>query len=261
MGFHATLTGSDLHYPAREFVVNDTGSTIPAYHCVKADEFGSLDLMSVALSTDASDEIYGITETSITTGSTGFITIQGYLTGLDTSSYLVGTDLYSSGTGALSSLPFGSSIGRVVKSNATSGVVKVTLLKGSGGAADTDRSVAESDTTIVSGNVIRMKSNGHIDLALANSNTTWGAFGVAITSGNIGDPVEYRIDTEVTLSDWSSITGTLNLTPGATYYLSDITAGRLTSSPTGTAGSAVVQIGRAKTSTILVLEIQNPIAL
>ena len=65
-----------------------------------------------------------------------------------------------------------------------------------------------------------------------------------------------------TTVQWDAVAGTTGgLTHGATYYLSATTAGRLTSTAPTTVGLYRVAIGRALSSTVLIVEIDDPVLL
>ena len=64
-------------------------------------------------------------------------------------------------------------------------------------------------------------------------------------SGNTG---EYVTEGSIERVDWTAVTGTALLTPGAVYYLG-LTAGTLTSTAPTTTGQHVVAVARAVSST------------
>lgn len=117
------------------------------------------------------------------------------------------------------------------------------------------------DSTAQVGMVLYVPSSGHVDLARANSTATSWAVGLvsrAASSGNIG---EYQTGGEITLSDWTSIIGSTNLSPGAYYYLSATTAGLLTTNAPSSPGQQVVAVARALTTETINIEIAQAIEL
>ena len=66
---------------------------------------------------------------------------------------------------------------------------------------------------------------------------------------------------QITKSDWTSVTGSATLTPGAVYFLSVSTAGGLTTAPPYELGETVVRVGRALSTTTLDIEISQPVLL
>jgi len=81
-------------------VYNNTGSTIASASVVYVNGVSTIfPTITPAQSNNISTSvIIGITNTSISTGSTGYVTVSGLVTGVDTSSYASGTDLYLSAT-------------------------------------------------------------------------------------------------------------------------------------------------------------------
>jgi hypothetical protein len=57
-------------------------------------------------------------------------------------------------------------------------------------------------------------------------------------------------------SDWQTVLGTSSggLTPGAIYYVSDTTAGQITSTPPFTEGHFVIQVGIAESATSMFIQ-------
>lgn len=103
---------------------------------------------------------------------------------------------------------------------------------------------------------------------IINSNTvTWAeavpngsdysrcqVFGLCQVAGTNGNDVTILTDGYVERDNWGIITGTLTLTVGALYYLSE-TVGQLTETPPSSDGSMIVRVGRAFTPTKLDIEI------
>jgi hypothetical protein len=111
-----------------------------------------------------------------------------------------------------------------------------------------------ADGTFTARQVVYASSAGHFDLAVATSATLSNAIGIlpaAITSGETGNVL-------VTGSMQSTGWG---LTSGAIYYLSPTTPGLITTTAPTTVGQYVVQIGKAISTEILVLNIQKSILL
>jgi hypothetical protein len=65
-----------------------------------------------------------------------------------------------------------------------------------------------------------------------------------------------------TTGEWDTVTGgSGGLTAGAQYYLSDTTAGRLTTTPPSTTGRYVVNVGRALSTTVMLINQNQIVAL
>lgn len=120
---------------------------------------------------------------------------------------------------------------------------------------------SEADNNVAIGQPLYLKANGHVGLAKADSATTFRVAGLAFTAVASGHAVEYNTNGRLTIPDWTAIAGTASLTPGAYYYLSDLYAGTITAIALTTIGSYVVCIGRATSTVILDLEIQQAILL
>ena len=111
-----------------------------------------------------------------------------------------------------------------------------------------------SDITLVAGQPIFIAATGL--LAVANSLAMPG-IGVVVADARAGTPVTYVSDGSVSSPDWSVVTGSQHLTPGAIYYLS--TDGKL-SRAQPTVG-LFQQIGIAVSASMLDVEIHPPIQL
>ncbi len=140
----------------------------------------------------------------------------------------------------------------------TLGMSHIVVHAGSFGGAGVSPLEAIFDSNASPGQPVYVVSNNHVDLAI---NTTQpyviGLTLEAVTAGNTG---QYITEGTVTLVDWTTVTGTTLLTPGAVYYL-DSTAGMLTLTPTTTIGQHVVAVARAASTTELDIEIAEPILL
>lgn len=113
----------------------------------------------------------------------------------------------------------------------------------------------DNASTINKGEPVYFKSDGDVDLARANAETTCRSMGfvkdATITAAADGNVQLDGVITLGTTGAWDTIAGTTGgLTPGAVYYLSTVTAGRLTATvPTG-AGNYIcpVLLGLSSTS-------------
>ena len=121
---------------------------------------------------------------------------------------------------------------------------------------------AEADSAIVIGNPLYIVSGtGHVDLAQADASVTAQVAGLSITDTASGGTCQFLSEGRIERSDWSSITGSVNLSAGVFYYLDPSTAGRITSTAPTTPGQYVVRLGRATDTTTLDIEIELPILL
>ena len=131
---------------------------------------------------------------------------------------------------------------------------------GGGGGGTTDLSVtAIAAVDIDAGQLVRIDSNGKLDLADASSVATGTVAGMAIEAKSAAAPCKYvRNMVEDFYYASSFVDGTpTNLTPGTTYYLST-TPGNWTTTPdTTTAGAVVRSCGVAVDTDKMSIEIQS----
>jgi hypothetical protein len=122
LSLHPSLRGPELHSPSRELIVNETGSQINKLQVVKTITWGiTQNLPAGSLATGVNDRILGIAETNIADQTTGYVTSWGFLENIDTSAWPVGTVLYSSISGNLSTIPYNFPIALVLKQDSLDG--------------------------------------------------------------------------------------------------------------------------------------------
>ena len=132
----------------------------------------------------------------------------------------------------------------------------VTLI-GSGGASNPS---IQTDDTILKGQPVYIKANGHIGLAKADALLTSKVVGFAVANAAIGFSCEYQRNL-LTLTDWTNVIGTTNLTVNNIYYLSAATAGIITSTSPTSGGQVVISLGEAISTTSLEINIEQTILL
>jgi hypothetical protein len=126
VSWHAKLRELDLHGPARERVVNQSGVAIPALKVVKMvgyDTATSFPL--VAPITSLLDCPRGITKGAIQNGEDDFISSYSIMSGIDTSSYSLEQKLYSDANGNLQTTQTTLFIAQVINVDATEGALFV----------------------------------------------------------------------------------------------------------------------------------------
>ena len=128
---------------------------------------------------------------------------------------------------------------------------------GGGGTGVTPFS-AIFDSNAEAGQPVYVVSDTNVDLA--DNTTNYRVIGLTLEPVLSGNSGQYITEGTITRTDWTVVTGTTLLTPGAVYYL-DSTAGKLTSTPTTTEGEHVVAVARAASNTELDIEIAEPILL
>lgn len=142
--------------------------------------------------------------------------------------------------------------------------VGITITHGTGTvtiASGIVSSLAEADSQIKIGNLIYLKSDGHMDLAKADNSSTAQAVGVAIEDANAAEACSYITEGQVERGDWTTIADVVSLTPGVSYFSSAATAGKITATAPTIVGQYVVRVGRAISATKLDIEIESPILL
>lgn len=120
---------------------------------------------------------------------------------------------------------------------------------------------ATFNSNTIIGQPIYIVSNNVVDLAIANDITKSQVMGLAIDNFSAGENGNYVTEGYIERSDWTSIIGSTDLTPGAIYYLDPNTAGLLTDTSPTTITDYVVKIGRAVNQKQLDIEIEVPILL
>jgi len=116
--------------------------------------------------------------------------------------------------------------------------------------------VATNDnaSSITIGQAVYLKSNGAVDLAKANAAGTSRAIGI-VFDASISAAASGSIATD------GVVVGLSGLTAGSVYYLSEATAGLLTTTAPSTAGQFVQKIGTALSTTSILVDIEEPIVL
>jgi hypothetical protein len=125
---HRNLRGqSELHSPTSELIENNSGSTIPFLVATKFNGIGSL-YPQIVIANGVTDVIRGITQSDIDSGTAGYITSLGFMNGINTSAWLVGTTLYASSAGVIGTTPSGLPLASVLSRDATNGIIYVNSL-------------------------------------------------------------------------------------------------------------------------------------
>jgi hypothetical protein len=107
-------------------------------------------------------------------------------------------------------------------------------------------------------------ANG-VDLARADASGTVEVLGL-VQEVSIGAAASGFIQTDgilsATTTQWDAVAGTTGgLTPGAVYYLSEVTAGLLTETAPTSVSEFVLRVGKAISTTELEISILQPIKL
>ena len=122
--------------------------------------------------------------------------------------------------------------------------------------------VNDNAGSISQGQPVYVKSNGAVDLAQADAATTSRTYGL-VFDASIATTATGKIqgDNVLTVSDWTTPTGSATLTVGSVYYLSAATAGELTTTAPSTTGQYVQKVGFAISTTKMNIDLNDPILL
>jgi len=118
---------------------------------------------------------------------------------------------------------------------------------------------AQAGFNISVGQPVYLDNSGYAQPAINTSLFSSKVIGLAISDANIGFPCYYT-NISLSLSDWTNVIGTTNLSINQKYYL-DSTVGQLTTNPTITIGQVVILVGEAISTTELQINIGLQILL
>ena len=121
--------------------------------------------------------------------------------------------------------------------------------------------INENAGAISQGQVVFVSSSGSVNLANNTSEATAKAIGV-VEDASIAPTASGSVLTDgaITVADWTAIAGAPTLTAGSVYFLDGVD-GNITTIPPILAGSYVVRIGTAISTTTLEVSISRPIKL
>lgn len=117
---------------------------------------------------------------------------------------------------------------------------------------------AITDSAMVIGQPLYLKSTGHVDLAASTDFATANVVGFSTSIANTGEYVRYSTDGVVTQDDWLLITNTVALETGIPYYLSAL-SGKITTVIPVT--GFLLRVGSALSETDLDIEISSLLQL
>lgn len=165
MSLHKNSSGRGLHQPGQYLVSNMGGSTL-----VKGTVVQILGLNGVitvtAVDNPSTNNILGIVVDDMDDGESGYVARMGLFGQLDTSAFSVNDQLYSDGSGNLTTTALGPKIGLVLEVSATDGKIHMDVhTTASSGGADGYNTLV---TTLTGTDV----SNGFILLPVAPTEPT-----------------------------------------------------------------------------------------
>ena len=131
MSLHRNSSGRGIHQPGQYQVSNVTGLTIVKGTVVQIT--GLDGFMTVApVNNPASNNVLGLVVDDIDNGESGYVARMGLFGQFDTSSFSVGDQLYSDGSGVLTTTELGPKIGLVLSVSATDGQIHMDVHDASG---------------------------------------------------------------------------------------------------------------------------------
>lgn len=111
-----------------------------------------------------------------------------------------------------------------------------------------------SATLLKAGQVVATQFDG--TLAICDASVT--PVGVVITATQMGAATDVQTDGVLKLDDWNVATGFRDLSPGSTYYISNIQSGFLTTIKPTAVGQFITRIGVAVTRRALLVKLELP---
>ena len=123
-----------------------------------------------------------------------------------------------------------------------------------------DLPTAPAASTLQAGQPVYLTSTGGLGPALAGPRTA-EVFGIAVAGTQAGGSAPYVTGGELALSDWTAVTGSVSLVPGASYYLHPSAAGMLTTTAPSVAGQYVIRVGQAVSTTTMNVTIESSVLL
>lgn len=106
-----------------------------------------------------------------------------------------------------------------------------------------------ADEALSARDVLYISAADNVSKAIADNTSASYAMGLAKAAAADTNPVQVQSE--------GVMTGFSALTPGARYYLSDVTAGAITSTIPTSSGKTIVQVGYAKSATALHIHIEQ----
>lgn len=117
-----------------------------------------------------------------------------------------------------------------------------------------------ANETLLAGHAVYVSANNTVNLADADALETSHVLGLASANASANSAATVLSVGSLTLPDWTSVTGSANLVPGAVYYLST-TPGNLTLVPPVGTNDVVVRLGLAITTTKFEIEVNEVVTL
>lgn len=132
------------------------------------------------------------------------------------------------------------------------------------GASETGQINQTAAAALIAGQAVYTSGNDAVNKAKADASGTKDVLGLATAaiSSSASGQIQCNGILALTTGQWDALCGTTGgLTANAVYFLSPTTAGLLTSTVPTTAGQYVCEVGRALSTTELLIDIRPPVLL
>lgn len=110
---------------------------------------------------------------------------------------------------------------------------------------DATTAVLPAGATLQPGDLVYVHPAGTLFLSRADLFPQALTFGMSVGTALAGQDVSVVTHGKVTLSDWTSVTGSASLTPAARYYLATAPGDMSTTPPAQGSGDYLVRVGTA----------------
>lgn len=131
-------------------------------------------------------------------------------------------------------------------------------LRGESGTSWT--AVNDSGSTIQAGQPVRLHSDGTLRLAQADS-LDHAALGIVVAQVAQGASMQVMRVGPLELPDWTAVVGASNLVPNTRYALVQSVAGKLATTWPGGSGDVQQFCGQAVSTTVLLVDVAEPIQM
>jgi hypothetical protein len=214
--------------------------------------------------TEPTSQVFGLVSVGATANGTANVLSEGSVNQADWTS-VIGTTLLTPGSlyylsstaGQMTTTkPTGSGVqvGRAVTT--TKFDIETNDFHDVTAASDLSSYDVTANETVAVGQPTYISGNNTVNLADASVSSTANVLGLVSVGATASNTATVLSEGSVNQADWTSVTGTTNLTPGSVYYLSATTGKMATTKPTGGA-DIIIQLGTAVSTTKFNIEVQE----
>jgi hypothetical protein len=214
--------------------------------------------------TDATSQVFGLVSVGASANGTANVLSEGSVNQADWTSVIGATSLtpgslyyLSSTAGELTTTkPTGNGVqvGRAVTT--TKFDIETNDFHDIATPVDPSSYTVTANETVAVGQPIYISASDTVNLADASLSSTANVLGLVSVGASASNTATVLSEGSVNQADWTSVTGTTNLTPGSVYYLSGTTGKMTTTKPTS-GGDIIIQLGTAVSTTKFNIEVQE----